>query len=219
KYAPDEERRCDPRALPQWQQANVLNPLAAGRRQDLDLAFERVLRVGEADVALAAPEESLEYRVEVDLDRLECLEKHRAGGAVDFANCLDQRLAGAHHIVPLGGEELEPLDLFGVLLDCERVDGPDGLECRNDSARLRIQRFEIEIEQRRAIEQLVDRLSPFSLEALDHASAEPRCLGELDLEPVAFLRMCLEPSSPSRQVALSAIEPGIGIGQGRPGGL
>ena len=59
-------------------------------------------------------------------------------------------------VVALGGEELEPLDLLRVLLDRERIDRADRLERADDARRLGFQRLQIEVEQRRLLDQLVE---------------------------------------------------------------
>ena len=76
--------------------------LPAGRGVDVDLALERIVRVGEAQLALAAAEQGLEHLLEVALDRGEGLEEHGARGAVDLPDRLEQRLPGAHQVVALG---------------------------------------------------------------------------------------------------------------------
>ena len=61
-----------------------------------------IVRIGEPELALAAAEEGLEDPQEVALDGGEGLDEHGAGGAVDLPDRLDQRLARAHQVVPLG---------------------------------------------------------------------------------------------------------------------
>ena len=53
-----------------------------------------------------------------------------ARGSVDLPDGLDQRLPRADQVVALGGEELEPLHLFGVLLDRQRVHRADAPRAR-----------------------------------------------------------------------------------------
>ena len=108
-------------------------------------------------------------RVKLRLDGGEGLEEHGAGGPVDLPDGLDQRLAGADQVVPLGGEELEPLHFLRVLLDRERVDRADGLERADDSGRLGLQRLQVEVEHRRLLDQLVERPAPLGLDPLHDA--------------------------------------------------
>ena len=138
----EEERHRHQRALAGREQVDALGALAPGRRVDVDLALERVVRIGQSELALAAAEQGLEHRREVGLHRGEGLEEHGPGGPVDLPDGLDQRLARAHQVVPLGREKLEPLELFGVLLDRQRVHRPDRLQRVDDPRRLGLQRLE-----------------------------------------------------------------------------
>jgi len=148
-----------------------LGALAARGRVDVDLALERIVGVGQPELALAAAEQGGEHPGEVGLDGGEGLQEHAAGGAVDLADGLDQRLPGAHQVVALGGEELEPLHLLGVLLDRQRIDRADRFERRHDPPRLGLQGVEVEVEQRRGLDQLLERPVPFVLDPLDDAPA------------------------------------------------
>ena len=68
---------------------DALGPLAARRGVDVDLALERIVRVGEPELALAAAEQGLEDAAEVGLDGGEGLQEHGARGAVDLPDGLD----------------------------------------------------------------------------------------------------------------------------------
>ena len=85
-----------------------------------------------------------------------------------------ERLARRHQVVALGGEELEPLGLLGVLLDRQRIDRADALERLDDPPRLVLERLEVEVEHRRLGQQRVERLLPFGLDPLDDRTAAGR---------------------------------------------
>src|SRR5690606_35623950 len=96
---------------------------------------ERVVRVREPDVALAALEERLEGPAEVRADLLERLGEELPRGPVDLADRRLEVIARPDQVVALAGEELEPAALLLVLLHREHVDraepvqvGYDGLE-------------------------------------------------------------------------------------------
>ena len=166
---------------------DALGSLAPRRGVDVDLALERIVGVGEPELALAAAEERLEHAAEVPLDGGEGLEEHGARGAVDLPDGLDQRLARADQVVALGGEELEALHLLRMLLDGERVDRADGLERADDARGLRLQRLEVEVEQRRLLDQLLERPAPLGLDPLHDAPAGAGGFGEPHLQAVALL--------------------------------
>ena len=85
-----------------------------------------------------------------------------------------QRLPGADQVVALGGQELEPLGLLGVLLHRERIDRADRIERRDDARRLRLQGLEIQVEEHRRLHQLIERLVPFGLDPLHDGCAGVR---------------------------------------------
>ena len=78
---------------------------------------------------------------------------------------------GADQIVPLRGEEREPLDLLRVLLHRQRVDRADGLESLRDTRRFGLQRLQVEIEQSSAFQELIEGPMPLGLDSLDDASS------------------------------------------------
>src|SRR5688500_9978985 len=188
----EEERDRDQGPLAGGEEVDPLGPFAAGGRVDLDLALEGVVGVGEAELALAAAEEGGEDAGGGRLHRGERLGEAVAGGAVDLADGEDQRLPRAHEVVPLCDEEIEALALLGVLLDGECIDRADRLERRDDARRLRLERLEVEVEQREPCEQLVERPAPFGLDALGDAPTEPCSLGQPDLEAVVLFAQRFE---------------------------
>ena len=116
-------------------------------------------------------------------------------------------------VVPLGREEVESLHLLGVLLDRERVYGTDGLERADDAGRLRLERLEIEVQQRRLLDELVERPVPLGLDSLDDAAAGARGLREPHLQAVALLAAGIERAPRRRDLALDAEKCGFGRGE------
>ena len=98
----EQQRHRHQGALAGGEQVDPLGALAARRRVDLDLALERIVGVGQPEVALAAAEQGLEDVQEVGLDRGEGLEEQAARGAVDFPDGLLQRLPRRDQVVALG---------------------------------------------------------------------------------------------------------------------
>jgi hypothetical protein len=154
---------------------------------DVDLALQRIVGVGQSELALTPAEERLEHAVKVALDRGERLEEHGAGGAVDLPDRLDQRLPGAHEVVPLAGEELEPLHLFGVLFHGQGIHRADGLEGFGDPGRLRLEGLQIEVQRRGTFQELIEWPVPLGLDPLHDTAAASGRFGEPHLQRVALL--------------------------------
>src|SRR5690242_9360876 len=102
-----------------------LGPLPSRSGVDVDLAFQWVIRSSETQLAFASTEKRLEYLGKVGLNSGERLYEHGASGAVDLPDCLHQGVTGAHQVISLRGQELQPFALFGVLLDRERIHRTD----------------------------------------------------------------------------------------------
>src|SRR3712207_6198119 len=101
----------------------ALGSLAPGRRVDVDLAFQRLIRRGQTKLALTAAKERLKHLREVGLDCGEGLDEHGAGGAVDLADGLDERLAGTDQVITLRDQKFQTFAFLGVLLYRQRIDG------------------------------------------------------------------------------------------------
>ena len=187
--------------------------LPRGARVDIDLALEWIVRIGQTQLAFAAAEQRLEYLVEVRLDRGEGLEEHGAGGPVDLADGLDQGLPGSDQVVALRGQELETLDLLGVLLDRQRVHGADRLESRDDAGGLRLERLDVEVEHGRGVDQLVEGPVPFRLDSLDDAPPSAGRLGQPHLERVTLLAGTVETPTRVGHLLLGITERRLGQGE------
>ena len=89
KYS-EQERERDQRFLAARQKMDPLCALAARRRVDLDVPFERGLRILEAQIALTAAEESHEDVAEVLTHLDERLEEKLTSRGVDLTDGLLQ---------------------------------------------------------------------------------------------------------------------------------
>ena len=107
--------------LARGEQVDALGLLAARSRVDLDLALQRVVGIGQAQVALAAAEERHEDLAEVLTHLRERREEELARRDVDLADRLHQRLPRVGEVGALGGEEVETFRFLLVLLDRERI--------------------------------------------------------------------------------------------------
>src|SRR5688500_230208 len=185
---------------------DALRAFAARRRVDLDLAIERVIGRCEAQLAFAATEEGGEDPQEILLDGRERLHEEVARRAVDLPDREYERLPCTHQVIALRDEKVEPLALFGMLLHRESVYGTDRLERGNDACRLRLQRLQVQVEQGRTFEQLVQRFPPFRLDALGNAAAESRSLGEPYAQRMMLLVHRVETGTGTAQRALRVRE-------------
>ncbi|HET9948664.1 MAG TPA: hypothetical protein VFQ22_07065, partial [Longimicrobiales bacterium] len=100
----EEQRERRERALAAGEQVDALRALAARRCVDLDGRLERILRILEPDVGLAALEEALEGRSEVRADLLERADEEIRGGLVDLTDRGAQVVARGDEVLALGGE-------------------------------------------------------------------------------------------------------------------
>ena len=121
-------------------------------------------------------------------------------------------------VIPLGGEELQPLGLLGVLLDRQRIDWSDALQGLDDTLRLVLQRLEIQLQHRSLGQQRIERLPPFRLDPLDNRTPPAGGLGHLDLQPMVLLGQLLD-AFPSRVKALLRLGQGLLRPQGGRVGL
>src|SRR6266516_5418037 len=166
---------------------DALRAFAARRGVNLDLALERLGFVREANVAFAAAEQGLEDGPEMISDLGEGLEKQRLRRLVDFAGRLLQRVARGDELVTQGLEELEPLGLFRVLFDGERVHRSDGVDRAAQPVILLAEPLEIAGDLWSFGEQRRERLAPFRFHPLDEPAFAAFDLRALELEPVLFL--------------------------------
>ena len=88
---------------------------------------------------------------------MERRDEQLAGRRVDLADRLLQREARLRQVRPLRREEVEALHLVLVLLDRERVDGPERLDLLAQRLRLRAQRVVVQLDRVVRLQQVVHR--------------------------------------------------------------
>jgi hypothetical protein len=107
-----------------------------------------------------------------------------ARGRVDLGQRALELVARLHQVRALRGEEIEALQLLGVLLNRERVDRPHTLQLLGEAFRLLPQQVGVAIHVLGGGEQLRDGAVPLRLGALDQCLAAAGQLRVLDLGPV-----------------------------------
>ena len=110
-------------------------------------------------------------------------------------------------------QKLQTLDLFGVLLDRQRVHGADRLESRRDAGGLRLERLDVEVEHGRGVDQLVERSVPFRLDSLDDAPSSAGRLRQSYLERMTLLARTVETRPRVGDLLLRITEGSLGQGQ------
>ena len=119
----------------------------------------------------------------------------------------------ADQVVALGGEEVEPLHLLGVLLHRQRVHRADRLQRADDARGLGFERLEVQVERRGLLHELLERPPPFRLDALEDAAPGAGGLREPDLEAVALLARGVQRAPRAGHLALRAGQRRLRIGQ------
>ena len=123
------------RFLAAREQGQVLDALAGRLGDDLDAALERVVRLEELDLGVAALEDQGEDIAEVRVDLFEGLEELGLALLVDLADGLARRVDGIAEVLPLLDEEIEALLLLDELLLGHEVDGLEAEEVRRGTPR------------------------------------------------------------------------------------
>jgi len=180
------------------------------------------LIVRQPDLALAAFEQRLEHGPEMVPDGAEGLDEHGAGGLVDLAHRLEQRVARVYQVVALAGEELQALDLLGVFLHGEGVDRPQRLDRLGQPFGFLLKGLGVAGDVGRAGEELVNGFVPLAFHPLHHGSTPGGGLGLPELEAVGLFAE-LEHLRPARfhrglgcaERLLGLAHPGLRLLRGR----
>src|SRR5690606_17341594 len=180
----EQQRERGERAFAAAQQVDPLGPLATRGSRDLDGRLERVVRVGQPDVTLAALEQRLEGPAEVRADLLERLHEELPRGAVDLTDRCLEVVASPDQVVALRREELEPLALLLVLLHREHVDRAETVEIGGDGLELCAERIGLTLDGLRLLLELGERPPPLGLQALADAAARPLLLRAQQVQAV-----------------------------------
>jgi hypothetical protein len=125
----DQERHRDQRALTAGQQRQPLDLLPRRAGLDVDAGGQHVVGVGEHQPALAAGEQPGEDPLEGLLDVAVRLGEDLLDPLVDLLDDVEQVAPGLLQVVELFGQEPVPLLHRVVLLQRERVDPPELVEC------------------------------------------------------------------------------------------
>ncbi len=198
---------------------DALGAFAARGGVDLDLALERLVFVGEPDVAFTAAEQRLEHGAEVVSDFSEGLQEQGLGGLIDLAGRLLQRVTRGHEVVALRHQELEPLHFLGMLLHRQRIDGAHGIDLSAQPVVLLAQPFDVAGDLGGFGQEPVERLAPFGLHALDEPAPAPFDLGALELQAMLFLAQGFERLAGLVECALALRQVGFCEADMRPGFL
>ena len=109
----------------------------------------------------------------------------------------------------------QSLHLFGVFLHGQCVHRTDGLEGFGDPRRFRLQGLEVEVEHRRAFQQLIEGPVPLGFDPLHDAAATAGRLGEPYLECVALLVRGFQRAARLHDFLLGGGERPLRVRQGR----
>src|SRR5690606_22544349 len=181
------QRERRERTLSAAQQVDPLRPLASRRGRDLDRGLERIVRIRQPDVALAALEQRLEGPAEVGADLLERLGEELPRGPIDLADRRLEVIARPDQVVTLTREELEPPALLLVLLHRQHVDRAEPVQVGGDGLELRTECVGLALDGLGLVLELGERAAPFGLEALADAAVGSLLLGAEQVEAVPLL--------------------------------
>ena len=115
--------RCHKGLLAAGQQRDGLHLLSGGLHPNLNAAGQRVLRILQNQLALAAAEHFLKGLTEIMVDFPEFLHKNRGHFRGDIPDDGFQLPLGVQHVVPLGGKIAVALVHPGVFLDGAQIGG------------------------------------------------------------------------------------------------
>jgi hypothetical protein len=133
---------------------------------DLDGRLERIVRIGEPEVALSTLEKALKGQAEVLAYRGEGLREESRSGLIDLPDRLAKVVPSLHEIRPLSGKELEAGALLLVLLDGEHVHRANPLDRFDHLPQLRPQLILYTIDRISLGGERLKGATPFPLETV-----------------------------------------------------